>query len=116
MYKNNSKKIVSKNNRVYFISTNGDEDLNKLKDYFADKYLFIDKIYQSESASNMFINIKLNTVLEEGIFYKFADKLNRTLYKQYKIFYIDVDNNKFVYTPKEILTNINDSLYKFIED
>lgn len=121
MSKNTGKKSNIKNSRVYFISSDAEEDLKKIEGYFNDnkKPLFIDKIFKTKSISkditNIFINIKLNTDLNEDIFKKIADKFNKILNKKYKIFYID-NNNKFVSIPNDIINNINDSLNLFIID
>lgn len=110
-----------KNNRIYFISSEPDEDLKKLDLYFNEKKApFIDKIFKTVSTSkgqtNIFINIKLNTEVSDDIFKKMGKKLNNILNKEYKIYYIDINNNKFSFIPQNIINNINDSLKMFIND
>lgn len=115
------KKSNIKNNRIYFISSQSDEDIKKIDDYFNNnkKPLFIEKVFKTKSTNkeviNTFINIKLNTDISEEVFKKLAEKFNKILNKSYKMFYTD-NNNRFVFIPIDIINNINDSLRFFILD
>lgn len=122
-FKMSSKKPIKKSNiniiRVYFIS-NSDDDLTTLKEYLKNNSLsFIDKVNKTSTTNkdfaNTFINIKLNIEMGEEHFFKFGEKINKILNKNYKMFYTD-NNNKFVFTPTNILNDISSSLNMFLND
>ena len=122
MSKNNAKKTNIKTPRIYFISNSPDEDLTKIKTFFdseEDLKKCFDKVYKTTTStketSNIFINIKMNIDLNEEDFKKVSKRFNKILDKSYKMFYSDV-NNRFVYTPENILNDINKSLNLFIND
>jgi hypothetical protein len=111
-------KNTKNNNRIYFITKNTDEDLNKLnKALFNDNFPFVEKVYKSSISNNSvnFINISINTEIDEDIFIKICNKLNKIMEKSYKMFYKD-NKNKFVFVPTEITQEIKKSLNSFIED
>ena len=82
-------KKTGNNNRVYFISNNVDEDLTKIKQaLITDNISFIEKVFKStiNNSSTTFINININTELDEETFKKVSMKFNKILKKSYKMF------------------------------
>ena len=113
-------KKLTDNNRLYFISNNIEDDLITLKNNLQNNNnKFIDNIYKSkiqqDDKTTYFINIKVLIELTNDDFDKISKKINKILNKNYKLFYKD-RNNKFTYTPIEIVDDYKTSLYVFIKD
>jgi hypothetical protein len=100
--------------RIYFIAPINDIK-NITEILMKDKPDFIDKIYCSKINDNNFINIVLNIELDENTFFKLAEKFNKKIEGQFKMFYKD-PINKFIYVDKLIKDNIKSSLNMFIND
>ncbi len=82
--------------------------IEKLDDLFKDHTDFIKDIKEFEmlfklnpTQKTTFINIRMNTRdLNEGIFQSIAKKINKTLDKEFKIFFKSAYDVKYTYTPE----------------
>jgi hypothetical protein len=117
--------------KIYFIVpekhfTNDYIDI--LEHLFKDYTDFIKDIKEFEMANKQkpsqtttFINIRLNTRdLNEGIFSSIAKKINKTLDKDFKIFFKSAYDVKYTYTPDKLqdkpMAELEQSINKLLMD
>ncbi len=99
--------------KIYFIVPEKhftSDYINILEDLFKDHTDFIKDINEFEmpnksnpTQKTTFINIRMNTRdLNEGIFQSIAKKINKTLDKDFKIFFKSAYDVKYTYTPDKL--------------
>jgi hypothetical protein len=116
--------------RIYFIVDKHliNDYIDILEDLFKDHTDFIKDIKEFEMANKQkpdkkttFINIRLNTRdLNEGIFQSIAKKINKTLDKDFKIFFKSAYDVKYTFTPDKLqdkpMAELEQSINKLLMD
>ena len=101
--------------KVYWISSDDDNEYSKIQSKFANrKEIYkVSKFYIGDDEKE-FINLNLTCELKQEEFDKLASNINKFLEKEFKVFY-KFGDTKYTFTPNQSTLNINEFI-KFIDD